>query len=349
MEFVCYHDWTQLPESADALFARGARNSLFFSRPWFENLARTALEAEQRILLACVVDQDQALAILPLKYRPGESGYALSTSHYTSLFSVMIGEDRRDAIATCLAHGLRQLPFPSFCLEPVDEDDPNLRALRQAMATAGFVCYRSFRFYNWIHRLEGQTFAEYLANRPAKLRNSIARKQRKLQREHGYEIRICNEEDYPQGLADYQAIYQASWKAREPYVDFLPGLAREMSRLGCLRLAILKIAGQPAAGQLWLVAHGKAHIFRLAHDQAWKSYSPGSILTLYLMRHVMEIDQVTEIDFLTGNEAYKQDWMSERRERWGLRWGLANPPKPENGITRWLHMGLKPFSRYFRH
>jgi len=60
----------------------------------------------------------------------------------------------------------------------------------------------------------------------------------------------------------------------------------------------------------------KASIFRLAYDEEWKRYSPGSILTAYLMRHVINIDKVEEIDFLTGNEPYKQDWMTERRERY---------------------------------
>ena len=36
------------------------------------------------------------------------------------------------------------------------------------------------------------------------------------------------------------------------------------------------------------------------------------------MEHVIDTDQVEEIDFLTGNEAYKQDWMSDRRERFAL-------------------------------
>ena len=30
------------------------------------------------------------------------------------------------------------------------------------------------------------------------------------------------------------------------------------------------------------------------------------------------LNKVEEIDFLTGNEPYKQDWMSVRRERWAL-------------------------------
>jgi len=36
------------------------------------------------------------------------------------------------------------------------------------------------------------------------------------------------------------------------------------------------------------------------------------------MEYVIDIDKVDEVDFLTGNDAYKQDWMSERRQRYAL-------------------------------
>ncbi len=37
-----------------------------------------------------------------------------------------------------------------------------------------------------------------------------------------------------------------------------------------------------------------------------------------MMEAVIDSDKVEEIDFLTGNDRYKQDWMSERRQRWKL-------------------------------
>ena len=36
------------------------------------------------------------------------------------------------------------------------------------------------------------------------------------------------------------------------------------------------------------------------------------------MRHVVDIDKVDEVDYLTGDDSYKEDWMSHRRERWGV-------------------------------
>ena len=44
----------------------------------------------------------------------------------------------------------------------------------------------------------------------------------------------------------------------------------------------------------------------------------GSILTAHLFAHVIDNDRVSEVDFLNGDERYKQDWMSDRREYWGI-------------------------------
>ena len=35
-------------------------------------------------------------------------------------------------------------------------------------------------------------------------------------------------------------------------------------------------------------------------------------------QHAIEVDGVGEVDYLSGDDAYKQDWMSQRRERVGL-------------------------------
>jgi CelD/BcsL family acetyltransferase involved in cellulose biosynthesis len=72
------------------------------------------------------------------------------------------------------------------------------------------------------------------------------------------------------------------------------------------------------AAQVWLVSGGKANIFKLAYVQGYEKLSTGSVLTAELMRHVMDVDRVHEVDFLSGDDAYKADWMDCRRERVGL-------------------------------
>jgi len=317
MNFVCYTDWGELPASADKLFARGEKDSIFLSRPWFENLAAAGLDDDESIVLACVVAGEEVLAILPLMQSAGNTGYSLK-HRYTSFYSLLLADKNQQPILDCLARGLGDSPIQSLLLEPVAGDDNKMHGLQRAMEMAGFGCECRFRLYNWIYRVQGQSCAEYMAARPARLRNTIARKRRKLEREHGYQIRLFTGDQVPPAMPDYYAAYSASWKANEQYVDFVDGLAAGFSRPGWTRLAVLYIKGKPAAAQLWFVLHGKANIFRLAYDEAWKAYSPGSILTGFLMEYVIDTDRVEEIDFLTGNDAYKPDWMSERRERFAL-------------------------------
>ena len=339
MKFVCYSDWDKLPDSANALFALGAKDSIFFSRRWFESLSAVALDDDLTMLLACVVAGDKVLAVLPLVKSAGKTLYSLKHG-YTPIYSLLIADDYQQPIIACLGQGLSQLPFAGLLLEPVDESDRKINALKRVLETQGFRCDYTFRLYNWIYRVQGQSYEDYMAARPAKLRNTISRKMRKLEREHGYDIRLFTGDEAPQAMSDYYTIYRNSWKANEQSVDFLDDTVAGFSSAGWTRLAILYIKGQPAAAQLWFVHHGKANIFRLVYDEAWKQYSTGSILTRYLMEYVLDTDKVDEIDFLTGNDAYKQDWMSERKERFVV--GCVKSVMPTNRVERFFE-ALKRF------
>ena len=319
MKFVCYSDWAQLPESADALFVQAEKGSIFFSRPWFECLTAHALEADHTMVLACVVDGDRVMAILPLMACAGVNTWYSLRHGLTPLYSLLLADDDQERVLSCLAQALDQLPINALLLEPVAEDDKNLNALKRLLELAGFKCEYNFRDYNWVYHLQGQSYQEYMTGRPAVLRNTISRKMRKLEREHGYEIRMFTGEEVLSRMADYHVVYNASWKQNEIWnADYQNRFIEAFSRAGWSRLAIMYIKEQPVAAQLWFVRHNKASIFRLAYDQAWRQYSTGSILTSFLMEYVIDTDSVEEIDFLTGNDAYKQDWMSERRVRYLL-------------------------------
>jgi len=333
MKFVCFTDWTLLPESANVLFDKGIKENMSFSRPWFENLVDTALKTEQSMLLACVTEGDTMLAILPLIQQ--SDGYWESLSHsYSTHYTILLQGSEKSQTLACLASGLKQLPFNTLRLKPFDENDQKIHGLQQAMENLGISCHQGFRFYNWSYSLQGQTFEQYMAKRPGSVRNTIARKQRKLEREQGYEIRLFTDQQVQQAMADYNIVYKASWKAAEASIDIMESLIERFAKMGWLRLAVLYIQDQPAAAQIWFVVHSKASIFRLAYDESWKQYSPGSILTKFLMEYVIDTDKVDEIDFLTGNERYKQDWMSQRNARWEMV--CANTCKPRKKSEQFI-------------
>lgn len=340
MKFSCYADWNQLPGSADALFEQASKGSLFYSRAWLANLSGV-LEKGEHLLLACVEDDGKLLALLPLIKAGGNNYYSLK-HRYTTHFSLLLADTHQQQVLTCLVQGLTNLPVASLLLEPVADDDSRLNNFQAQLEAAGYHCERLFRFYNWVYHVEGRSFDDYMSERPTRLRNTIARKKRKLEREHGYNIRLFTGKAVPAAMHDYYAVYTSSWKANEQYKGFLDEVVAAFSRQGWSRLAVLYAAGQPVAAQLWFVLHGKAVIFRLAYNEAWKPYSPGSILTSYLMKYVIDTDMVEEIDFLTGNDTYKQDWMSTRRQRFAL--SCVKNVQPAGRFARFVDLLRRMFT-----
>lgn len=319
MKYVCYHQWNELPDNASSLCTINERDSIFLSEMWFKNIIDYGLPEDHTVCLACVVENESLLALLPMMKKPDGSLSSLS-SNFTSLFSLLLHKQhKQQAIMACLAKGLSEMPTKPIQLEPIDAHDKAINQLIQAMQTLGMHSYPYFSFHNWSHQLNGQTYQQYLSTRPSQLRNTIMRKQRKLQRQHNYEFRLYIDNNIESALSDYQLVYAASWKANEFHQQFTPNLVKKAAQLNWLRLGVLYVKQQPIAAQIWLTVHHTANIYRLVYDETWKHYSPGSILTQHLMQYAIDRDHVTEIDFLTGNENYKQDWMTNHKERIGVR------------------------------
>jgi CelD/BcsL family acetyltransferase involved in cellulose biosynthesis len=103
-------------------------------------------------------------------------------------------------------------------------------------------------------------------------------------------------------------------------------LAEAEGAAGRRRLAVAASEGKPVAAQLWTVENGVAWIHKLAHDEGAKRHSPGTLLSHALFCHVIDVDGVHEVDFGTGNDGYKRDWMEQVRTRWRLdAWRMAAP------------------------
>ncbi|MEY2683379.1 MAG: hypothetical protein RJA09_523 [Pseudomonadota bacterium] len=245
------------------------------------------------------------------------------------------------------AQALRALPGPGVVrLDPLAAEGEVLQGLKAALGRQGLLTSTYFCFGNWYTPLAPGGFGVYWHQRPSTLRHTVERATRKLDRlQPGWRMVVVTGQDTPeqveQALAAYQAVYAQSWKVPEPAVRFVPELVRLAARQGWLRLGVLYLQDQPVAAQLWLVSEGTAHIFKLAYVQGMEKWSVGSVLTAHLMRHVIDVDGVRELDYGQGDDAYKKDWMTHRRERVGLLvWDLRRPgawwPALRHGGGRWL-------------
>jgi CelD/BcsL family acetyltransferase involved in cellulose biosynthesis len=148
-------------------------------------------------------------------------------------------------------------------------------------------------------------------------------------------------------LAQYNAVYQRSWKIPESHPHFIEAICHAFAEHDWLRLGLVRVNGTPIAAQIWFVKDGVASIFKLAYDEQHKVLSAGTVLSMALLRHAIDIDRVTKIDYLTGDDAYKVQYMSRCREMWCLQayrkaslaglFGLYESSKAR--LRHWLNRG----------
>lgn len=96
----------------------------------------------------------------------------------------------------------------------------------------------------------------------------------------------------------------------------LRAFAEAEGATGRLRLGVARAEGLAVAAQCWTVENGTAYIHKLAHLESHKHLSAGTTLSAALFAHVIDTDTVTLIDFGTGDQSYKTDWMEAVRPRY---------------------------------
>jgi hypothetical protein len=347
-----------LPESHQELFQQRLADADFFTTlAWFRHLAATALNQNQSPRMYSVATDSKAHLVLPLcRVAPSASFLRLRkltalANFYTPLFEPVsdfsIDEFRMNLAALVRSIAAESPRWDVIDLHPMDSNSAAFNELGNALKAAGMATQRYFCFGNWYLAVNGRTYQEYFNNLPSKLQHTVTRKSRQLEQSHRLHIEIVTSNaDLEKSIAAYEAIYRASWKNPEPFPKFIPGLIRLCAEQGSLRLGVAYMDHQPVAAQLWIVHNRIASIYKLAYDEAFTRYSVGSILTSRLMRHVLDVDHVREVDYLCGDEAYKKDWMSHRRERWGI---IAFNLRTVRGVMlAFRHVGINYLKTRFR-
>ncbi len=327
------HDLHTLPTDVAALFEQAELQDPQFGLAWYRNLASTVFDSHAGLGVHILRRKGRAIAALPVVASKAGLGHKVTAlgNYYTSLYSPALADDvQPDELALLVRHAVRaHAPMQSLQLAPMAPGAPGFALMRAAMAAAGLVPFDYFCFGNWYQLISGDA-DQYLASRPGDLRSTLRRMGKKFSAAGGrFEI-VSAPDQAADAAAAFVSVYGSSWKQPEPYAGFIPGLANLCAHKGWLRLGLAMIDKQVVAAQLWIVASGKANIYKLAYDPAFRQLSPGSLLTAQLMKHVIDVDKVREIDYLTGDDAYKNQWMSSRRERRGL---IAFNPRSLGGLA----------------
>ncbi len=266
-----------------------------------------------------VASSGDTRAVLPMAREDGHLAALANWYNFTTgpLFSP--GADQT-ALVSALARDLAQ-QTKRITLAPLPDERGETSALELAFRTAGWVVLRSQCDVNHVLEVQGRRYADYLAGRPGQLRTTLKRKASK--------VTVTIETEFsPASWAAYETIYASSWKSEEGSPAFLREFAQAEAAAGRMRLGLAHADGQPVAAQFWTVEHGTAFIHKLAHTEASKPLSPGTTLSAALFQHVIDRDHVTLVDFGTGDDGYKRDWMESVRPRYRLE--LLRPGYPGN-------------------
>jgi CelD/BcsL family acetyltransferase involved in cellulose biosynthesis len=352
-----FEDVTALPERFIELFNHVSKSSVFFTFQWYLNFAQLALGANNHLRIYAVdtaATSISARAILLMKYSDTVTKFfsaaTLSglSNYYTSLFGPLADPARpcTPAVLDKLAAAITsdECRWNVIDLHPLAVDDVVFPGLVSAFRKSGFIAKTYFCFGNWYLQVNDRSYEDYFKSLPSKIRNTVRKKREQVEKAGKAKFAIYSDSSELEiALRAYEQVYAGSWKESEPYPEFIRGLCRICASSKWLRLGIIYLDERPIAAQIWIVHAGVASIYKLAYDSRYAKLSPGTLLTAHLMERVINIDKVREVDYLTGDDPYKKDWMSHRRERWGIR--AFNPRTPQGLLAVALHVGARAMRR----
>ena len=342
-----------LPERYEKLFAEASQDSFFLSLPWFRTLESTVLgrnELAQVIGIESDESSNAALGALVLKVSE-ESRRFFSprtvdslTNYYSSYFAPILTQNSSspDPVVRMIVGELnsRRPQWDVLNIRPLDLSLAGVQSLHLALETSGLKTQTYFCFGNWYLNVNGRSYAEYFKALPSVIRKNAPYYKRRIEKTARVKVQIYTGlKDLETGIADYETIYNSSWRDREGYPGFIRAFIRTAAEEGWLRLGVFYIDDEPAAAQLWIVQGSVASIYKICYAEKFVKSSVGSVLTMHMLEHALDRDKVSEVDYLTGDDNYKSNWMSDRRERWGIM--AFNPATVLGKLSTLKHIGGK--------
>lgn len=319
-----YHDSVNVLQALTAPAAAAP----FDRAEWYALLAQTGLTP----LIAIASDADNAAALALTedggRITPLRNWYSFT---WRQLAPEGVAGDRLlEAIA-------RQLKTRGHrvTLEPVPGEDGSAERLARAFRAAGWQVAVEECDTNHVLDVRGRSFAEYWDSRPGQLRTTLKRKAKKVETE------VLTHFDAAV-WAEYETIYAASWKPAEDQPAMLRAFAQSEGEAGRLRLGVARAEGLAVAAQCWTVENGVAYIHKLAHLESHKPLSAGTTLSAALFQHVIDIDKVALVDFGTGDQSYKADWMEAVRPRFRIDCLDVRQPKAWAPLAKRMLLAMRP-------
>jgi hypothetical protein len=336
-----FEDLDEVERDAKGSLSRLAQSSLFSRLSWFRLVAEHTPKPGQLLVARAQTREDAWGRTRVWIFLSINNGKAEILANWYSLRAdvVHFQPDSRET-AACLFGVARALRSRGIATLLVPRLSGGPGQLVTAFAAAGWKTHAEADVVSWQIDTRAMNFEHYWATRPSRLRNTAERKTKSAE----LDIRIHKNFDEA-AWADYEEIYSASWKPEEGSPAFLRALAEAEGETGTLRLGLAYKDGQAIAAQLWLVEDKVATIHKLAYREDAKALSPGTVLSMAMFRAALDEDRVERIDYGTGDDGYKRDWMEDRHRLWRFE---ANTPSTFGGMKAEARARLSALVRRLR-
>lgn len=312
-----YHDnFTDVQEKAGAELSRAAMPSLFHRLEWLESLHRHCLPGHKPAIFRASSDDPERSAFAWLFLMQSALPWRLNglANWYSFICGPIFGGDYDEVTRMSLLRGIARIAHRKahkITLSHIPDENDVAALLPRAFRQEGWIASSAECDTNHYLRINGRSFDDYWRSRPGQMRSTVRRKTKK----HGITVRIDNQIN-SENWSDYENIYARSWKPHEGSPAFIRHMAENEAAHGALRLGFAFMEGTPVAAQLWTVDHGIALIHKLAYDKSSEKASPGTVLSAAMFQHIIDVDRAQLIDFGTGDDGYKADWMEQQRPRY---------------------------------
>lgn len=335
-----------------------SRSCCFYSSfDWYHALFECSDNPPDNLKILCVYNFGELVGLLPMCLRPRTLRFfsyrclELIGTIYSPVRGGLAREGWEEIAGKAIAqhvYGPMSREWDIFCFDDLPSKDLLLDAFKRALRSRGTLCMAAPKFSNVVVDFErfddSQSFYSSLSRN---LRRSLGKRQKRLTRDGTLLLTVQSLEngDVDQGMLMYQKIYRDSWKGKEAEPAFHRNLAHHLHRIGALRLFLLYykkretgslvsdsfcipcIKGdgsipegyEPVASRFVVVYMGKAYALKTAYKQTFAEYSVGSLLMWFVLRHLLDVEAVSSLDFQKGGEAFKYDFqgtLNDVRERY---------------------------------